>query len=98
MSHNHGQSSLKNLLHNYGKHHKTHIMTTRQGGQVALYDDAEDTYNPQEITVLPTTPSSNSIVDLDGEIATNIMNKLPLKEIWHNCRSILNDSKKSLIN
>ena len=45
-------------------------MTTRQEGEVALYDNAEDTSNPQEITVQPTTPSSNSIVDLGGETAT----------------------------
>ena len=44
-----------------------HNMTTRQEGQVALYDETEDTSNTHKITALPTTPSSKSIVDLDGE-------------------------------
>ena len=48
---------------------QTHSMTTKQEGQVALYDDAEDASNPHEVTVLPTTPSSNSTVDLYGETA-----------------------------
>ena len=43
-------------------------MTTRQEGQVALYDDAEDMSNANEINV--TTLSSNIITDLDGETAT----------------------------
>ena len=70
MSHKYWQSSSKNLLHNYGKCHKTHSMTIRQEGQTALYDDTEDTSNPHNITALPTTPSSNSIMDLNGKTAT----------------------------
>ena len=66
ISYNWGKSSLKNLLHNYTKGHKTHNITTRQEGQAALYDDAEGTSNPPEIAVLCTTPSSNSKVNLDG--------------------------------
>ena len=53
MSHNQGQSSLKNLLHNCGKCNKTHSMTTRWEGQVALYDDAEDTSTPMRLLPCP---------------------------------------------
>ena len=35
--------------------------------KTTLYDDVEDMSNPHKITILPTTPSSNSIVDLDGK-------------------------------
>ena len=45
-------------------------MTTRKEGQVTLYDDAEETSYPYEITVLPTTPSPNSIVDQAGKTVT----------------------------
>ena len=41
-------------------------MTTRQEGQAALYDDNEDMFTPH-ITALPATPSSNSMMDLDGK-------------------------------
>ena len=45
-------------------------MTTRQKCQAALYDDAEDMSTPYDITALPTTPSSNSIMALDGKTST----------------------------
>ena len=44
-------------------------MTTKQEGRVALYDDAEETSNPHEITGLPTMPFSNRILGLDEETA-----------------------------
>ena len=68
-------SSLKNLLHNYGICHKTHSITTRQEGQAALYDNAEDTSIPNNITTLPTTPTSNSIMDLDDEATAEYSNE-----------------------
>ena len=45
-------------------------MTTRQEDKAALYDDDEDTSNSHDITALPTTQSSKSIMDLDSETAT----------------------------
>ena len=52
MSHNHGQSSLKALLHNYGKCHITHSMT-RYEDQTAMCDDAEE---------MPTPHNNNPVV------------------------------------
>ena len=73
-------------------------MTTREEGQAALYGDAEDTSTHHEITLLPSTPSSNSIMDIDGKTATKYSEKLPPTDIWHNCKSTLSDFKKNLIN
>ena len=46
-----------------------HCMTTREEGQSALYDDAEDVSISQDITALSATQFSNSIMDLDGKTA-----------------------------
>ena len=70
MSHNSGQSSLKDLLQNYGKCHKSHSMTTRYEDQAFINDDTEETPAPQDTVAQYTTPTTPSILELDSETAT----------------------------
>ena len=67
---NHGQSSLKTLLHNYGKHHKTHSMMIKQEDQTTMYNDADKTPTPHDTAPLDTTLSTQSLLDLDCETAS----------------------------
>ena len=57
-----------------------HNMTIRDEGQAALYDDAEETSMPYDISALPTTSSSNNITDLDGKTAAGYSEETAAKK------------------
>ena len=59
--------TLKALLHNYWKYHKTYSMTMRYGNQTIMYDDTEDTPAPNKTASLDNTQPTHSIPKQDGE-------------------------------
>ena len=69
MSHNHGQSALKDLLKNVRKCNKTHSVTTRHGNQTFMHNDTKYVPVTQDTSALDNTPLNHSLPEQDSELS-----------------------------